>query len=270
MFSRSLIFLLTVSLGSAAESGLRSAPPPPPPQMAPVEANPLVWDALEKKHDAKAGEEIADFVFSVTNTSDRDVEIVRVHPSCSCTVAKLPDRPWVLAPGGKSSFTARTDFAGKHGKFSKSILVESSRGSQTLVVTVNIPQLDEGMRLRNQELARKNRQTVFQNDCAACHATPLAGKKGAELFQLACGICHLASPPASMVPDLRVAREKRDAAYWMKWITEGREGTLMPAFDVQRGGPLSREQIDSLVEYVTKHLPSEPRPVLATPAANTN
>lgn len=258
MRSRSLIFLLAASIGNAAESGLRSAPPPPPPQMLPVQAHPLVWDAMEKKHEAKPGEETADFEFSVTNASNKEVEIVRVHPSCSCTVAKMPTMPWVLAPGEKGSFTARTDFAGKHGKFSKTIHVESTSGSQMLTVTVNIPEMDEGMRLRNQELARKNRQIVFQNECAACHATPLADKKGAELFKLACGICHMATPPASMVPDLMMVRERRDAAFWLKWISDGKEGTLMPAFDQKHGGPLNREQIESLVEYATKNLPAEP------------
>jgi cytochrome c5 len=271
MFRRSLLLVLvTASLAHAAETGLRSAPPPPPPQMLPAAAHPLIWDAMEKKHDARPGEETTDFVFSVTNTGDKDVEIVRVHPSCSCTVAKMPAFPWILAPGEKSSFTARMDFAGKHGRFSKTIQVESTRGIQTVTATVNIPEMDEAMRLRNQELARKNRQIVFQNDCASCHAAPLVGKKGAELFKAACGICHMASPPASMVPSLLVARERRDAAYWLKWISEGKEGTLMPAFDAKHGGPLNPEQIGSLVEYVTKNLPSEPESAPAAAPVKTN
>ncbi|MGC4073941.1 MAG: DUF1573 domain-containing protein [Nibricoccus sp.] len=258
MRPRFLFSLLATSIGSAEEPPLKSAPPPPPPQMAPAVVHPLVWDAMEKSHEAKPGEETAEFVFSVANTSTKQVEILQINPSCSCTVASMPDKPWLLAPGGKGSFTARTDFRGKHGLFSKTLHIETSCGSQTLTVAINIAEMDESMRLRNQELARKNRQIVFQNDCAACHAVPLAGKKGAELYQLACGICHAANPPASMVPSLTVAREPRDADYWMKWISEGKEGTLMPGFAQNQGGPLNREQIDSLVEYLTKNFPGTP------------
>jgi mono/diheme cytochrome c family protein len=60
------------------------------------------------------------------------------------------------------------------------------------------------------------------------------------------------------VPDLLVAREPRDAAYWEKWISEGKEGTLMPGFGRKRGGPLTAEQIASLVEYAMTRLPTEP------------
>ena len=62
-----------------------------------------------------------------------------------------------------------------------------------------------------------------------------------------------------MVPDLLVARETRDATYWTKWISEGREGSLMPAFAATHGGPLSDAQIASLVEFALRQLPTAPR-----------
>jgi mono/diheme cytochrome c family protein len=81
---------------------------------------------------------------------------------------------------------------------------------------------------------------------------------GAELFAAACAICHASDRRAAMVPDLEVARGPRDRAFWQKWITEGKEGTLMPAFAAQHGGPLSEEQMASLVDYVNGQFPSEP------------
>jgi hypothetical protein len=62
-----------------------------------------------------------------------------------------------------------------------------------------------------------------------------------------------------MVPDLAVAKAPRDAAYWRKWINEGKEGTLMPGFARMHGGPLSDEQITSLVDYVVGHFPAGPQ-----------
>ncbi len=66
----------------------------------------------------------------------------------------------------------------------------------------------------------------------------------------ASAICHDAKHRASMVPDLRVVDESRDAAYWREHITDGIEGTLMPAFATAKGGILSDEQIESLVKFL--------------------
>jgi cytochrome c553 len=244
-FFRVAFFSLTAAFASAGE--------PAQPSHA------LVWDAMEKIHTAKPGEERATFEFTVTNSSDRVVAIGEIQPSCGCTVAELPATPWVLAPKARGSFKATMEFLGRDGTVSKTLTVSSTEGGQTLTVTVKIPEPDPAMRQRNQELAKSDRQAVFRNDCASCHVTPTVGKEGAALFAAACTICHTDEKHrASFVPDLWSVREKRDARYWAKWIGEGKEGTLMPAFAKQHGGPLSDEQIDSLVTFALRHLPTEP------------
>ena len=150
------------------------------------------------------------------------------------------------------------DYKGKQGKFSKTLGIHSTAGSQILTVVISIPDTEESRRARNQHLALADRQAVFRGDCASCHVQPAEGKQGAELFQAACAICHDANPRASMVPDLKVARAVRDAAFWEKWIGEGKEGSLMPGFARKHGGPLSPEQIASLVEYALTRLPTAP------------
>lgn len=221
-------------------------------------AHPLAWDAMTKTFDAKAGDESADFVFAVKNTSNRPVEVLELRPSCGCTVAELPKTPWILEPKEQGSFRATAEFKGKHGPFVKSIFVISSAGPQTLTLQVNIPETEETRRARNQMLALADRQAVFRGQCASCHVAPTVGKTGQELFQAACGICHSAAHRAGMVPDLTVARERRDEAYWRRWISEGRDRTLMPAFSHARGGPLSPEQIESLIVFALQHLPTQP------------
>jgi mono/diheme cytochrome c family protein len=221
--------------------------------------NPLVWDAVEKTIEARPGDGAAEFMFDVTNKGARAVTIQSTQTSCGCTVAELPSLPWTLAPGASSVMKVTVDFSGKDGWLAKSVTVASSEGSQTLYVTVKIPPPDEAQRARNRQLAMANRQAVFRNDCASCHAAPLGTKLGRDLFKVACEVCHASPRRASMVPDLAVAREPRDAAYWAKWIAEGREGTLMPAFAAEHGGPLTREQIASLVDFALEQLPTEPR-----------
>lgn len=221
-------------------------------------AHPLVWDAMEKTIDPKPDEEAVEFVFRVKNGSETPVQIHELRTSCGCTVAEMPESPWVLKPGASGSVRATVDFKGKMGRLTKTIFVESAAGSQVLTLHVNIPETEETRRRRNQQMALADRQGVFRGECAACHVAPTIGKMGGELFQAACGICHTAAHRAAMVPDLALAREPRDAAYWRKWISEGKERTLMPAFAQEKGGPLTPEQIESLVAYALKHLPTQP------------
>lgn len=221
-------------------------------------AHPLVWDATEKTLDAKPGDGVAQFSFTVTNHADHAVTIAAVRPSCHCTVVGMPSTPWKLAPGASGSMDVVVDLRGKEGSVTKTLEVDSTEGLQTLFVTVNIPVPDELRREENQRLAQANRQAVFRGDCATCHVAPIGTKTGAELFQAACTICHVAPRRASMVPDLLVARDHRDAAFWRKWIGEGKEQTLMPAFAQDHGGPLTPAQIESLVDFAVRNLPTEP------------
>jgi mono/diheme cytochrome c family protein len=223
------------------------------------QTGPLIWDALDKMVEAKLGDRAAEFSFKVTNTADREITIFQVRPSCGCTVVDLPATPWVLAPGAGGTVRATVDFTGKEGDLIKTLLVTASSGTQLLRMHIVVPRMDEKMRAANQKLALANRQAVFQGDCASCHATPAAGKKGEDLFREVCLVCHAPDQRASMVPDLLVAREHRDEAFWRKWISEGRESTLMPAFARKNGGPLTDEQIESLVEFAVQNLPTEPR-----------
>ncbi|MEO5959024.1 MAG: c-type cytochrome, partial [Opitutaceae bacterium] len=185
--------------------------------------------------------------------------IGEIQPSCGCTVAELPATPWVLAPKAKGAFKATMEFLGRDGTVSKTLAVSTTEGGQMLTITVKIPEPDPAMRQRNLEFAKADRQAVFRNDCASCHVAPTVGKEGAALFAAACSICHMAPHRATIVPDLLVAKEPRDAAYWMKWIAEGGgEKTLMPAFAQKHGGPLSEEQVASLVKFALRELPVAP------------
>jgi mono/diheme cytochrome c family protein len=247
-FATCLRFLVTLFLATVLIAADSDSPKP----------HPLVWDSIEKTLEVKPDGHEARFEFSVTNKSAEPVEILHIEPSCGCTVAELPSNPWVLAPGANGSFSAVVDYRGKHGKFSKTLNVQSSAGSQLLTVIINVPDTEESRRARNQQLAIADRQAVFRGECASCHVGPTAGKVGAELYTAACAICHGANNRASMVPDLMIAREERNAAYWEKWISDGKERTLMPAFAAKHFGPLSDEQIASLVEYAMTHFPRQP------------
>jgi mono/diheme cytochrome c family protein len=113
-------------------------------------------------------------------------------------------------------------------------------------------------RAKNIQLALNDRQAVFKGDCRSCHVDKGVGKLGKELYDADCGICHDDAHRAAMVPDLKVPRSHRDLAFWQKWIAEGKPGTMMPGFSQEHGGPLTKEQVTSLVNYLYQNYPKDP------------
>lgn len=269
--------------GAAPLAGYSNPIPNLPPALAaPAPLTALAFDAEAKESNAKVGQENAEFTFHVTNVSPAEVLIRAVRTSCGCTVAQLPSQPWNLAPGASGPIKVTVDLRGKRGVMMKSVHIDSSAGFKSLMVRVNVPDLPVTNtvgaqvmqavdRQKNQILALSDRQAVFRGDCARCHLEPARGRMGPALYYSACSICHDAPNRASMVPDLRRAKAPRDINYWREWITQGKAGSLMPAWAMAHGGPLNPQQVDSLVDYLYRSFPrnpiAPPRPVVSAPPA---
>ncbi len=246
----------------AASETVRASPPAPSSQ--------LKWDALSKSQVSKPGETEVEYAFTATNVSSAALSITGLHTTCGCTVAQLPplpDAPLVLAAGASAVVRVKLDLHGKVGSIAKAVTVETSIGSVQLAVHADITADPSATgtggtmgaaRTRNIEIAARDRQAVFQGDCAKCHSTPAIGKMGEELYLAVCTLCHDASPRAAMIPDLNVPRGPRDLAFWNKWIAEGAPGTMMHAFAAAHGGPLTPEQVSSLARYVYDAFPRTP------------
>ncbi len=257
--------------GPSTNAGFRPAanpaPAPVPTLLAPF---PLAFDAESKTIDARPDQTNVTFTFKFTNTTPAEVTIDRVQTSCGCTVAKLPAMPWKLAAGTNAEFQVVTDLRGKRGLFSKMVYVYTSQGFKALNVKVNLPDpasSPAAERMRNLQIAVADRQAVFKGDCARCHSDPGVGKKGRELYQAVCGVCHEAERRATVVPNLRALKHPTDAEHWRSWLTHGKAGTLMPAFSQTDGGPFTQEQIDSLVAYLVADIPSRPVTAPSAPLA---
>jgi cytochrome c553 len=244
-------------------------PAPQPGATGPLPPNVLVWDSELKEATVKSGEPAAQFVFNFTNVSSGDVAINHVQTSCGCTVAQLPSLPWKIAAGTNAQIPVTMNLAGKGGVTFKTVTVNTDKGWKMLTVKATIlPPAATAMtmdeRKRNQELVKADRQAVFKGDCARCHVEPAIGKMSKDLFAAACGVCHEAEHRATMVPDLHALPHETNAEFWKVWIAHGKVGSLMPAFAQTDGGPLSDQQIASLVDYLVKAIPSKPG---APPAA---
>jgi len=230
----------------------------------------LSWDAQSRELQAKDGQQAVDFRFALTNVWTNAVTITGTRTSCGCTVAKLPETPWVIAPGQRGEISGTMNLAGKSGTVVKTVTVLSDVGSILLNVKVQIAPPEPGRqrdadRQRNLAVAAADRQAVFRGECASCHVAPTVGKKGAELYATACGICHDAEHKATMVPDLRALKHPTDRAYWAHWVRNGKPGSLMPAFDLQQGGILDEAQMASLADHLAS--PAFNAAARTTPAA---
>ena len=250
------------------------APSPPVSPLAPAlpsEPNALKWDADVKEYSAKPGETEARFTFWLTNVSSSEVLVNSVRTSCGCTVAKLPSQPWRLAPGAGGPIEVTVNLLGKSGRIAKGVNVDSSAGFKQLTVRVDLPagavvrppgslagSMGDADRLKNVQLALADRQVVFKNqECAKCHADPAKGQSdGRLLYAAVCATCHDSPLRAAVVPDLRTVHHPTDAEHFRKWITDGRAGSMMPAFAQSEGGPLNEQQINALAEFMVKAFPN--------------
>jgi mono/diheme cytochrome c family protein len=260
----------------------------------------LAWDDLMKSVDAAADQPQAHFTFHFTNVAKifdialvtnilestnvsgspvvtnitaitnsftpASVTILSVHPSCGCTTAQLPTLPWLLPPGTDGQIPITVNIAGKSGTLFKFVDVSTDKGIKRLNLRINIlpqvtPTLSAADRALGMALAKVDRQAVFKNDCAACHAKPAQGKYGKALYDAACAICHEAPNRATMVPDLHAIKAATNDPFWQTWIAHGKPGSLMPAFSTSDGGPLTDMQIASLAAYLDQAIPSHVPPV---------
>jgi mono/diheme cytochrome c family protein len=264
-------------------TGLQAAPdqalPITPPGTGENTSKVLAWDADLKELTPKPDEPIAKFTFSVTNLTDSEIIITDAKPSCGCTEAKMPSKPWHLLAHSNGVIDVGVNLAGKSGTLFKWVDVYyASNLTKRLNLKVNLPEAPGMVRARNQQTAKADRQAVFKGDCAKCHAEPTKDKMGKDLYVAACDICHGANPRATMVPDLHAINHSTDLIFWKVWIAEGKPGTLMPAFSTKESGPLTDEQIDSLAQVMLKSFPSNMRsaalkpaePAAATPPAQKN
>jgi cytochrome c553 len=234
----------------------------PPSNAGPLPAGILAFDSESKEYTTKPGEIIAPFVFNLTNVSPDEVTVTYVQTSCGCTTAQLPPMPWKIPSGSNGQIPVNMNVQGKSGMVMKTLTLHTDKGQKPLMVKATIPPPEAQPmtavdRERNQLLAKADPQAIFKGDCATCHAQPLIGKVGKELYTAACGICHEAEHRATMVPDLHNLPNDTDADYWKLMVTMGKPNTLMAAFAQSQGGPLSDMQVNSLVDYLIATMPAK-------------
>jgi len=260
-------FRLTVAL--AAETPAAATAPVFVPdtthQNDPLPDGVLAWESTSQAVEVAADKGKAEFTFSFTNITPHEVVILNVHPSCGCTTPHLPTLPWTIPAGSNGQIGLTVDIKGKAGILFKSAKISTDKGSMDVNLRITIlpsvlPQMTDAERAKGLEMAKVDRQAVFQGDCASCHAKPAEGIYGKALYDAVCGVCHESEHRASMVPDLHNLNVPTNEEFWRTWITNGKAGSLMPAFSTAQGGPLNDVQIASLAAFLNATIPSKVQP----------
>jgi mono/diheme cytochrome c family protein len=215
---------------------------------------------------------VTNTVWITNSITPMTVTILDVHPSCGCTTAELPPRPWRIPAGSNGQIKVSVNLEGKTemaGSLFKTVSISTDKGRKDLMIRINVlppppitPQ-SEAERAKGIASSKIDRQAVFKGDCASCHTKKIPGKYSQALYAAACTICHEGPSRATMVPDLHQLKDPTNEEFWRTWITAGKAGTLMPAFASSQGGPLNDLQIASLAAYLNSIYPSHVPPAAA-------
>ncbi len=80
--------------------------------------------------------------------------------------------------------------------------------------------------------------------CGDCHGANLGGG-GADFVEARSGLSTTWAAPA--LNDILYRYDEDEVLYWLVW---GRQGSPMPAWGTEGGGPLNSQQLDELVAYI--------------------
>ncbi len=223
-------------------------------------ASPVPVDTTKKGAQIKIAEDSYDFhdieqgtkaehIFLISNVGTDTLVITSTRPSCGCTAAVLDAKENKIPPGATSRLKVTFDANNKpEGPIQKSVTI-TSNSKENADAMVRI----QG-RVVKSKLAHKTMMHldgIFQGDCAKCHVDKGKGELGARLFEADCAICHGSKADDKPGPELASeAMLKHTPKQWEHIIADGIPNSAMPAFHIRNKGPLSDEEIASLVEYM--------------------
>lgn len=215
-----------------------------------VYAEQRVRDVGAVETDSKVNTE-----FLLYNKGGQHLRITDVETTCGCTLTEMSKD--VIAPGDFTRITVDLDTSIKIGPVRKKITVHSNdpeRPQLDLFLVGEVkPRQMEGHEMLG--IQADNPLVLFQGECATCHVQVGVGKTGKALFQADCGMCHglNAQGHGSAGPSL-LRGDWQDEAYRRRMrriIAEGSPNSpQMPPFSKHKGGPLSDDDIDSLVTFL--------------------
>ncbi len=190
----------------------------------------------------------------ISNHGGQLLTIKKVSSSCGCTVAKLKSSS--LKAGASTMLHIEMDTRLKLGPIEKTIDIESNDPVHPLVSVKVVAQVHptEKQKTHSGMLKVADKLALFKGTCKTCHVDKGVGKTGQELFIADCGMCHGVDAKGGVSPSLLGLDYEKPAtlAYVRGMIANGSSTNpaMAPFSQKFHGGPLSEDQIDSLVNFL--------------------
>ncbi len=188
--------------------------------------------------------------FRLKNIGSKTLEIYDIYASCGCTAPSIEKQS--LAPSESTQLDVLIDTSMKQDKVTKTVDVSSNDPDRPIVI------LNISMEIENphKNLSETGKAKILVDEkCTGCHVLQGVGTFGRELYEADCAMCHGNKAEGAVGPRLTVG-DYNNATY-AKHIRDviahgSKQHRSMPGFEVTVGGPLSPEQIDSLLSYLGK------------------
>ncbi|MDZ4832458.1 MAG: DUF1573 domain-containing protein [Candidatus Melainabacteria bacterium] len=186
--------------------------------------------------------------FMLKNVGSEVLKIHEAHSTCGCTVPNLKEHD--LKPGESTKLDIMVDTTMKQGAVTKTVEVSSNDPDMPVV---SLP-IKMEVKNRHEGLTDDGRVKIFTDQkCASCHVDKGVGLGGKDLFEADCAMCHGDDAKGAVggalifgnYDDPKYAKHIRDV------IENGsKTHRSMPGFLDRAGGPLIKEQVDSLIVYL--------------------
>lgn len=197
----------------------------------------LVEEGVELKH-----------TFKISNVGSAVLQLHDPYSSCGCTVPTLTKHR--LKPGEQTDLVVVVDTAMKQNKVIKTVYLSSNdprRATVPIYLSMNVKDPHIGM---TGDVGIK----IFNDQrCAGCHVAKGIGVYGNELYQADCAMCHGKKAQGAVGPELIGPYDNEVFKNNVEQVISYGSKThrSMPGFLAQAGGPLSKEQIDSIMKYLS-------------------
>ena len=187
--------------------------------------------------------------FVIKNSGTMPLNVTEAKSECGCTATNFKGA--LLKPGASVKLDVLVDTTMKQGPVTKDMVVYSDdpeRPISRLFITMDVKNAHGTMSM-------KERTKIFTAErCKRCHVDEGVGQFGKELFEADCAMCHRKQESGILSGPLIESVDYSDAAlraHAADVIAHGsKTSPSMPGFLESSGGPLSQEQIDSVVKYL--------------------
>lgn len=202
---------------------------------------------VQELGSVEEGSEVPTF-FMLKNVGQEVLKIHEAHSTCGCTVPNLKQHD--LQPGESTKLDIMVDTTMKQGAVTKTVEISSNDPNMPVV---SLP-IKMEVKNRHVGLTDDGRVKIFTDEkCSSCHVDRGVGLAGKDLFDADCAMCH-GEDAKGAVGGALIFGNYNDPKY-AKHIRDtielgSKTHRSMPGFLDRAGGPLLKEQVDSIIDYL--------------------